>query len=119
MNARKVLVSCALVAGLVATMLEITALGGPPSVEYRPGVNLIYRGVGPNVAPKVTVPTYQPTPCELVYPFYCGWASTAADSSAQNVDPLFHYSLSNNRAPQIRVPACQIIPNTLPFAFKP
>ncbi len=101
MNARKVLcVVCALVVGL-ATALEITALAGPPSVEYKPGINLIYRGFGNNVAPKVSVPQLQASGSKLPS-FYRGWTSTG--STVQNVHPLFHYSLDNNVAPDVRVP---------------
>jgi len=102
MNARlvKVFVICALVVGL-ATALEITALAGPPRIEYGPGVNVIYCGSGYNVAPKVNVPVYDGTGYQLPG-FYRGWTSTS--SVTPNVHPLFHYSLDNNRAPAVRVP---------------
>jgi hypothetical protein len=101
MNARKVLcVICALVVGL-STALEITALAGPPSVEYRPGLNLIYRGVGNNIAPKVSVPVLQISGSKLPS-FYRGWTGTS--SVTQNVRPFNNYSLPNNRVPEVRVP---------------
>ncbi len=104
MNARKavsvVCVVCALVVGL-ALALEITALAGPPSVEYRPGVNLIYRGVGYNVAPKVSVPLYGVSGSKPPS-FYRGWTSTS--SAAQNASSLYQYSPGNSRVPEVRVP---------------
>jgi hypothetical protein len=101
MNARKVLcVVCVLVVGL-AIALEITALAGPPSVEYRPGVNVIYRGVGYNVAPKVSVPVYQVSGSKLPS-FYRGW--TSASSATQNAGPLYQYSPGNYLVPEVRVP---------------
>ena len=116
MNARKVLVICALVVGLVATTLEITALAGPPSVEYRPGVNLIYHGFGYNVAPKVSVPTYSSAGIKLPS-FYRGWTSTG--SAAQNVHALFHYSLDNNLAPEVQVPRYDPRDSKLPHNKQP
>jgi hypothetical protein len=100
MNARKVVcVVCVLVVGL-ATALEFTALAGPPSVDYKPGFNLIYRGAAFNVAPKVSVPLYQAGDSKLPS-FLGGWTAT---SSVQNLHPLFHYPLDNNLAPAVQVP---------------
>jgi hypothetical protein len=100
MNARKVVsIVCILVVGLA---LEITALAGPPGVEYRPGVNLIYRGYGYNVAPKQNVPVYQGKGYQLPS-FYRGWASNR--SAAPTVKQPHPGLLSNMYVvPEVRVP---------------
>jgi hypothetical protein len=102
MNARKVVsVVCVLVVGL-ALALETTPLAGPPSVEYRPGVNLIYRGAGYNVAPKVSVPVYQAAGSKLPG-FYQGW--TSAPSTTPKVKQAHAGLLSNTYVvPEVRVP---------------
>ena len=105
MNARKVVsvvcAACVLVVGL-ALALETTPLAGPPSVEYRPGVNLIYRGVGYNVAPRVSVPVYQASGSRLPT-FYRGWTSTTSTTpKAKQAHPGL---LSNTYVvPEVRVP---------------
>ena len=99
MNARKVLVICALVVGL-ATALEVTAFAGPPRVEYWLGERPIYGADGGPVAPKVSVPLYQAENSQLPS-FYRGWSSVAgAEPSAAKYlswnDLIYDYDLPDN-----------------------
>lgn len=74
MNARKVLLAvCVLVIGLWP-VCPLVGLAAPPTVEYRPGVNAIYRGYGYNVSPKVSVTSYKLSRSTLPS-FYPGWIS--------------------------------------------
>ena len=109
MNARKVLVLCALVVGL-ATALEVTALAGPPSREYSPWLNSLYRGYG-YIAPKVTVPTYSANSYSLPY-FWCGWSRTtlARPSTGRSLtwnDLIHGDDLPNYVAPVVPQPYYQ------------
>ena len=100
-NTRKALVICVLVVGL-ASALQITALAAPPSVEYRPGVNAIYRGYGYNVAPKVSAPVYYFSDCKPPI-FHRGWTSTP-NAPPKPWQP--HPGLLSNMyvVPEVRVP---------------
>lgn len=122
MNARKVLVLCALVVGL-ATALEVTALAGPPSREYRPGVNSLYRSYGYNVVPKVNVPTYSVNSYSLPS-FYRDWSSTtlARPSTARYVtwnDLLYGDDLPNYVVPVVPQPNYQWSDPLQPGGYDP
>jgi len=99
MNARKVF--CLVCALIVALVLETTALAGPPRLDKKLGEIPIYSGTGYDPAPKVSVGLYKAADSKLPN-FYRGWPGTSA--AVPNLNPLFHYPLDNNVAPDVRVP---------------
>jgi len=102
MNARRAWCVVSVLVVSLALVLEITVLAAPPSVEYRPGVNAIYRGYGYNVAPKVSAPVYYFSGCKPPS-FYRGWTTTP-NAPPKPWQP--HPGLLSNMylVPEVRVP---------------
>ncbi len=101
MNARKAwCLVCVLAVGLV--LAELTVLAAPPGVEYRPGVNAVYRGYGYNVAPEVSAPTYYFSGCRPPG-FYRSWTGKP-NAPPKPWQP--HPGLLSNMylVPEVRVP---------------